>query len=370
MKKGLALMGKILLYLFGTIITLVLMVLIIIRINSSQKPEPIVDSMGNTPPNSIAIIHDTIINGASQRLTIRGHNKSNPVLLRVHGGPGEPHAPQAYKFTGNDLEDLFTVCYWDQRGAGPAYNSELPDSTITRKQIVKDGLEVVKYLRDKFGKEKIYCEGISWGTAVSAFMIKEKPEYFKAYIGVGQMTDQIMNEVLSYEFAMDEAKRRNDTLAIKDLLSIGAPPYKTKEESARAVQVERKYIYKYVPPKLSMNTMDAMKLMLLYEGWSFSYKMKVLSEGMYGVAAPILWMENYEQNLFKEMPEWPIPVYLIQGENDHLTETALVEAYIDSLQAPKKELFILKDIGHFASAEDPLRYREIMKQILLNEEVK
>ena len=51
------------------------------------------------------------------------------------------------------------------------YTSEIPDSTITITQIVDDGLEVTDYLRKKFKKDKIYIEGSSWGTAVSAFMI-------------------------------------------------------------------------------------------------------------------------------------------------------------------------------------------------------
>lgn len=326
-----------------------------------------VDINGQPLPNSIAIILDTVINNASQRLTIRGRDISNPVLLRVHGGPGEPHAPQAYKFTGNDLEDLFTVCYWDQRGAGPAYDPSIPDSTITKKQIAEDGLDVVRYLRKKFGKEKVFIEGISWGTAVSAQMVKLKPEFFQAYIGIGQMTDQIRNEVLSYQFVTDEAKKRNDTVAIKALDAIGAPPYNSKEESAQAVQVEREFVYKYVPSALKMSATEMMQLILFYEGWSLNYKLKVLSKGMYGAAAPILWMENYELNLIAEMPEWLIPVYIIQGENDHLTETSLAQIYFDSLKAPRKEFFMLNNTGHFASAENPKRYREIMEYIIKEE---
>jgi len=103
--------GKVILFLFAGILTVILLLLLVIRINSSEKPEPIVDKNGNELPNSVAFITDTVINGVSQRLTIRGNDKSNPVLLRIHGGPGEFHMPQFYKFTGNDLEDLFTVCY-------------------------------------------------------------------------------------------------------------------------------------------------------------------------------------------------------------------------------------------------------------------
>ena len=124
----------------SAILSLILVFLLIIRFNSKGVEEPFLDENGNVLPNSIAMHEDKVINGAPQRLTIRGKDINNPVLLRVHGGPGYPFIPAAYKGMGVDLEDLFTVCYWDQRGAGPAYTPDIPDSTLTLPQIVDDGL--------------------------------------------------------------------------------------------------------------------------------------------------------------------------------------------------------------------------------------
>ncbi len=112
--------GKWFLVLLGAFIAFILVVLLIIRINSSGNEEPFLDEKGNVLPNSIAMHEDMLINGAPQRITIRGKDKNNPVLLIVHGGPGYPFLPVFYKLTGADLEDIFTVCYWDQRGSGLA----------------------------------------------------------------------------------------------------------------------------------------------------------------------------------------------------------------------------------------------------------
>ena len=57
--------GKVILFLFTGIVAIILVLLMIIKINSSGKPEPIVDKNGNNLPNSIAIIKDTVINGAT-----------------------------------------------------------------------------------------------------------------------------------------------------------------------------------------------------------------------------------------------------------------------------------------------------------------
>ena len=75
----------------------ILVVLLVIRINSSGEEEPFLDEQGNVLPNSIAMHEDMTINGVPQRITIRGKDKNNPVLLIVHGGPGAPILPVIYK---------------------------------------------------------------------------------------------------------------------------------------------------------------------------------------------------------------------------------------------------------------------------------
>ena len=46
---------------------------------------------GYTPniKGGVSILERVEINGEKQRLLIRGESKSNPILLFVHGGPGE-----------------------------------------------------------------------------------------------------------------------------------------------------------------------------------------------------------------------------------------------------------------------------------------
>ncbi|PHN92594.1 hypothetical protein CSC80_16755 [Maribacter sp. 6B07] len=153
--------GKWFLVLLGALVAFILVVLLVIRINSSGEEEPFLDEQSNVLPNSIAMHEDMTINGVPQRITIRGKDKNNPVLLIVHGGPGAPILPVIYKLTGIDLEDIFTVCYWDQRGSGLAYNDSVPDSAITLNQIVDDGLQLSEHLKETFKKDKIYIEGLS-----------------------------------------------------------------------------------------------------------------------------------------------------------------------------------------------------------------
>lgn len=61
---------------------------------------------------------------------LKSEDISNPVLLFVHGGPGMPEYWLTEKYpTG--LEKYFTVVWWDQRGAGLSYSSDIPAKTMT-----------------------------------------------------------------------------------------------------------------------------------------------------------------------------------------------------------------------------------------------
>ena len=59
------------------------------------------------------------------------------------------------------LEKYFTVCYWDQRGAGMTYSRSTDPSTMTVEQMVEDTREVTEYLISRFGQDKIYLLGHS-----------------------------------------------------------------------------------------------------------------------------------------------------------------------------------------------------------------
>ena len=56
------------------------------------------------------------LGGLEQWVTIRGDDRSNPVLLHIHGGPGFAFSAFTDEFAPYEAD--FTVVQWDQRGAG------------------------------------------------------------------------------------------------------------------------------------------------------------------------------------------------------------------------------------------------------------
>jgi pimeloyl-ACP methyl ester carboxylesterase len=335
---------------------------------SPQKTEPFKDTDGSILENSIAELIDIDINGTKQRLLIRGKNINNPVLLHLHGGPGSPDHP----FMKRDnfvLEDIFTICYWEQRGSGASYNKNIPVNSMTLGQIVDDGIKVTKYLQNKFNKEKIYIQGHSWGTTVGTSMVQKSPELFYAYFGVGQMANTKLSEQLSYDFTVQEAKKANDKKAIEQLKKIGSPPYKSDSDWLNAVFVERPLMRKYQDAKINRNEslFKIYKAFIFYPEYSISDKLNALKGDPFSMK--YLWKEAIHINLFKSIPEYKIPIYIFQGKYDKTTATSVSKKYFEFLKAPKKQYFEFEKSAHSPQLEEFKEYRSIIKSILSKEQL-
>ena len=51
-----------------------------------------------------------------------------------------------------------------------------------------------------------------------------------------------------------------------------------------------------------------------------------------------------------------LPFFLFQGESDLITLTTLATEYFAEVEAPSKDLALIKDAGHFAAFTQPHRF--------------
>ena len=148
---------------------------------------PITGADGAPIPGSIAELAPVELNGRRQWITIRGHDQDKPVLLFLAGGPGGSQLAATRKRLG-ELEKDFIVVNWDQPGAGKSYGAA-DFRSLTPQQYIDDGQALTLYLRERFGEEKIYLLGESWGSLLGIWMVQQSPDQYHAFAGAAQMVE-------------------------------------------------------------------------------------------------------------------------------------------------------------------------------------
>jgi pimeloyl-ACP methyl ester carboxylesterase len=117
-----------------------------------------------------------------QCLSVCGPDRRNPILLILQWWSGI--ANEAGGTTRSRVQE------WDQRGAGKTFAANDPDivaPTMTLGQMTSDAEEVVRYLQKTYSKKKIILMGHSWGSVLGVRLSQAHPEWFYAYVGVGQI---------------------------------------------------------------------------------------------------------------------------------------------------------------------------------------
>jgi pimeloyl-ACP methyl ester carboxylesterase len=136
-------------------------------------------------------------------------DKSQPALILLHGGPGASEAA-LFRHYNAELERHFLVIYWEQRGAGQSYDSDIPPESMTIAQFVRDLDEVVELVRRRFQKRRVILLGHSWGTVLGTIYSYEHPEKVAVYVGVAQISDKRREDAISCQFALASAQRRRN----------------------------------------------------------------------------------------------------------------------------------------------------------------
>ena len=136
------------------------------------------------------------IGGIKQWINIKGTNGSNPVLLFLHGGPGNSAMSYAERFT-NELQKHFVVVQWDQRESGRTAKLNTSDKPLTVAVMEEDAVDMINYLRTRFSQDKIYLMGHSWGGFLGLTVAANHPELLKAFMAISPMVYQVESERLS-----------------------------------------------------------------------------------------------------------------------------------------------------------------------------
>ena len=272
------------------------------------------------------------IGGIKQWINIKGANSNNPVLLFLHGGPGNSAMSYSERFT-NQLQIHFVVVQWDQRESGKTAELNASDKTLSISLMESDALEMINYLRSRFSRDKIYLMGHSWGGFLGLTIAANHPALLNAYLAISPMVYQVESERLSLEWMINKAKSDHNQKALEQLALINIP-----FQNAGQLYYHRSWLARMMgnkPPSKAF-----------VEAWGKKW-LSVFNEASH-------------VNFFTIAPEIKCPIYFFLGRKDYQTYFKLTEDYYNALKVEKKRLFWFSDSGHNLNITEPTKLQEII----------
>lgn len=300
------------------------------------------------------------VNGDRQNIRVRSQSADLPVLLFLHGGPGVCDRNWVMKYQ-SDLSEVCTMVCWDQRASGKSCTKASLNGSITVEMMIEDACAVVDELCRRFGKEKIYIVGHSWGSILGVMLTKRIPEKIAYYIGMGQFVEGAENERLSYEFCLNEARRVGDDKVVAKLEK-GAPVngmYPDKD----AMMLQRDCLTKYGGAEYHCRE-GIVKSLLIPLIKSDEYSLPELVKYARGALTlpDKLWGEVIANNFFETASKLDVPVLITQGRHDYNTPSEIVSRWIDMLDAPAKEIVWFEESAHSPIKEEPELWGRVIRE--------
>ena len=327
---------------------------------------PVLGPDGQPATGGIAEVTTVRLGGADQTVMIRAADPDKPVLLYLSGGPGQSDLAYA-RVLLEPLTADFVVAVWDQRGSGRSYPALDPTSSLTLGQAVADTVELSAYLRDRFGEQKIYLLGESWGSTLGVLAAKDRPDLFHAYIGSGQMVSQRQTDRIIWRDLLAYADRTESGDIYDQILTLGEPPYRDTPWANSIVMGYYPLIESpYTPPAAYLERGNASGVGpygVLASEYAFIDKVNVIRGlvDMFSLMYPQLQGIDFRT----DVPVLDVPVYVLDGRHELAARRDLALEWFEGLEAPHKELITYEDAGHSVVFEESDAFHRLMTESIV-----
>lgn len=275
------------------------------------------------------------IGGIKQWIKFQGQNDQAPVLLFLHGGPGNSVMSYADRFT-KELQKHFIVVHWDQRESGQTAILNKSKDPLAVSLFVSDAIELIHVLSSKFSQKKIYLMGHSWGGYLGLRVAAERPDLLHCYFAISPMINQLVSERLSLKVMREKAIKDNNKEAIAELGLVDVP-----FKNGAQLFYHRKWLSKL----MGSTTPGRAKV----DQWA-------------GTWLP-LFNEASQTNFNEFAPELNCPVYFLIGSNDYQTHFSLAESYYHQVVCKEKKLYWFTDSAHNPHLTESVKFQNIIIDI-------
>ncbi len=293
------------------------------------------------PSRAIAELDWVVLGGARQAVLLRGADSTRPIVLFLHGGPGMPAMYLAHAFQ-RPLERDFLMVQWDRRGTGKSYGARIPAESLTVERALADLYQLTNWLRARFHQDRILLVAHSWGTRLGLIAVNRHPEWYRAYVGMGQLApDTATAHAAQRRLVLAEARRLGDTAIAARLSAPGSP---IRESDLFATGGELLHATSFWP--LLRTGLMAPEYTLL-DAWNVQRGSQLLSATFADAPGPPLPPAGSTIH---------VPLLLFLGRHDYTTPPLPAVHYLDSLRAPRKQVVWFDSSAHFPFFEEPQRF--------------
>lgn len=304
-------------------------------------------------PDGLQATEAVRIGGIDQVMTIRSQDLRNPVLIYFHGGPGFVETPLDW-WWDRGWDEYFTVIHWDQRNAGKTYTASGANTpaTLTAARFQADAEEVVQWALKRFGKQKLFVLGHSWGSMMGLKLAAAHPEWLHAYIGMGQGANGLESERRGSIWAMAQARADNNQQAIRELQAIAPYAEKPGPLPVESIITQRKWLDHYGGamwrrPEGAGLEIAAMKLSPDYSDADVRNAFKG-QEPVTQALLPTILSEDLSR-----IRDLKVPLILFLGRHDKNVSSEVAAEWFATVHAPAKRLVWFERSAHHMTSEEP-----------------
>ena len=294
------------------------------------------------------------INGIQQYFLHIPHT-SKEVAIMLHGGPGVPNSYIAYYH--QPYLNFCNFVYYDQRGAGKTrLKNDIKPESLSYEVLLDDLKQTIQYVKEKYQTDRIFLLGHSCGSLLGTQYVTKYPNDVMGYIGYGQIVNMLLQEK-SWCFHMKDKILKSGNKRDVEKISAMADKFSkiTRDEYVKAVPLISRLEYKY-----GYRANDWMKIYRKSPIMSFFRDGRVMMD-----------TEKFNQALLSELYDFDIsnvreykaPMYCVLGRFDEWTTSTITAEYFETINAPKKGLYWIKDAGHMVDTDNPSDFFCAIKEI-------
>lgn len=293
------------------------------------------------------------INGTTQKVRVCSVRAGAPLVLIVQAGPGFPLLNEVEKIQQcMQLEQDFTVAYWDQRGCGQASLTEA--QSVSLKTQIEDLRFVIRWFAEESGQQ-IVVLGISLGATMALQASVHEAGNIKAIVAVSIDVDTVTSDATALSFLQEKCRQENNKKIGRMFKKLDTPPY----VSPAAFQLRARLLSD------SGGIEYGKRFWKLLRGLLYSL---ISTYGWFGALQALRNMNAIQRKVLPELAtldlfsNWPrssVPVHYVFGECDPLVSCSMIQNVLGMIKADDT-VVSLPESGHMTHFDAPATVKSII----------